>query len=397
MPGQSCAGERGRARGATRRPARPNRSRGAHEEAARRAAACPRGARGAAGCASVHDVQPVVEVLAEVAARATAVAEVAVGRRDHAHVEPASLVGPPTRLDLALLRARAGASTWIAGGQLADLVEEERAAARPARSGPTRRASAPVKAPRSWPKSSLSSSVSGSAPQLSATKRPRAPPARSRGARAPPPPCRCRSRRGRARRRRRRATCRMVSRRRRIAGASPTSGRSALRLGGLAQPAVLADQPPLLGGVRDRGRQPLAVEGLGDEVVGPVLDRRDREVDVGVAGDEQHRELRVDRLHPLEELQPGHPRHADVGDDRALEVCVDRRERRLGAVERLHLEARELQHLRRRPAQVGVVVDEDDGRGHARPRQLEREGGARALVRLEPRARRRTRARGRPR
>ena len=40
------------------------------------------------------------------------------------------------------------------GRQLADLVEEDRAAARPARSGRSRRCSAPVNAPFSWPNSS---------------------------------------------------------------------------------------------------------------------------------------------------------------------------------------------------------------------------------------------------
>ena len=46
-------------------------------------------------------------------------------------------------------------------GHVADLVEEERAAARPARSRPTRCCAAPVNAPRAWPNSSLSSSGSG--------------------------------------------------------------------------------------------------------------------------------------------------------------------------------------------------------------------------------------------
>ena len=53
--------------------------------------------------------------------------------------------------------------------QLADLVQEDRSRRRPARTCPSRRAAAPVNAPRSWPKSSLSSSVSGIAAQLIAT------------------------------------------------------------------------------------------------------------------------------------------------------------------------------------------------------------------------------------
>ena len=52
---------------------------------------------------------------------------------------------------------------------VADLVEEQRPARRPARTCPAARWSAPVNAPRSWPNSSLSSSVSGKAAQLTAT------------------------------------------------------------------------------------------------------------------------------------------------------------------------------------------------------------------------------------
>ena len=57
--------------------------------------------------------------------------------------------------------------------QLADLVEEQRAAGRQLEA-PALRRSAPVKAPRSWPNSSDSTSVSGSAAQLSATNGPSA-------------------------------------------------------------------------------------------------------------------------------------------------------------------------------------------------------------------------------
>ena len=94
--------------------------------------------------------------------------EVAVGRGDDAHVDllvalAADAAGTrcscSTRSSLACDRQR----------QLADLVEEQRAAVARARTGPACRSRAPVKAPRSWPNSSLSSSVSGSAPQLTAT------------------------------------------------------------------------------------------------------------------------------------------------------------------------------------------------------------------------------------
>ena len=61
---------------------------------------------------------------------------------------------------------------------LADLVQEQRAPARPRRSRPSRRRSAPVNAPFSWPNSSLSSRLSGTAAQFTATNGPPAPAAR---------------------------------------------------------------------------------------------------------------------------------------------------------------------------------------------------------------------------
>ena len=62
---------------------------------------------------------------------------------------------------------------------LADLVEEEGAAVGELELADLAASTAPVKAPRSWPNSSLSRSVSGMAPQLMATKARRA--AGSRG------------------------------------------------------------------------------------------------------------------------------------------------------------------------------------------------------------------------
>ena len=59
-----------------------------------------------------------------------------------------------------------------ARGDGLDLVEQQRAA-RGADQRPSRSASAPVKAPFAWPKSSLSSMLSGSAPAFTGTNGPR--------------------------------------------------------------------------------------------------------------------------------------------------------------------------------------------------------------------------------
>ena len=75
---------------------------------------------------------------------------------------------PPTGRTCAFLQhAQQLGLQWQA--DLADLVEEERAAVGLREQTRRHRCTAPVKAPRTWPKSSLSSSVSGSAAQSTAT------------------------------------------------------------------------------------------------------------------------------------------------------------------------------------------------------------------------------------
>ena len=78
---------------------------------------------------------------------------------------------PPTRSNVALLE-RAQDLGLQRQRQVADLVEEDRAAVAPPRTCPSLRPAAPVNAPFSWPNSSVSSSASGIAAQLIATNGP---------------------------------------------------------------------------------------------------------------------------------------------------------------------------------------------------------------------------------
>ena len=113
------------------------------------------------GSVDAHDVEAVVEILRGSVPRGASRLEVAVGRGDDAHVDRDRLRVPPSRWTLALLEHAQELRLQRASGMLADLVEEDRAAVRPARSCPRFASIAPVNAPRSWPNSSLSSSVSG--------------------------------------------------------------------------------------------------------------------------------------------------------------------------------------------------------------------------------------------
>ena len=122
------------------------------------------------GTCSAHDREPEVEVRAEGAA-VDLLAQVAVGGGDDAHVDLRGCVGADAahlaRLEhaqqLRLQRQR----------QLADLVEEQRAAVGLLERAGARR-SAPVNAPFSWPNSSASIRLGGMAPQSTTTSGPAA-------------------------------------------------------------------------------------------------------------------------------------------------------------------------------------------------------------------------------
>ncbi len=112
-------------------------------------------------------VEPVVEVRAERAARRPRPRGRGWSRRSRGR-RPRSPRSPPTGLTLRSWSARRQLHLE-AQRQLADLVEEQRAADRPRGTGPACRATAPVNAPFSCPNSSDSMSSSGIAPQLTAT------------------------------------------------------------------------------------------------------------------------------------------------------------------------------------------------------------------------------------
>ena len=90
-------------------------------------------------------------------------------RRDDAHVDLA-IAGGAERLDLLALE-RAQKTRLQLERQLADLVEEQRAAVR-LHERAVARLRAPVNAPRAWPNSSLSMSDAGTAAQSNTTNGP---------------------------------------------------------------------------------------------------------------------------------------------------------------------------------------------------------------------------------
>ena len=140
--------------------------------------------------------EPVEQVLPETSPAATSAERSRLRRRDHAHVDLArSRVADAA--DLALLED--AQQLGLHGERHARRSRRGTACRRPrARRGPSRSSVAPVNAPRTWPKSSLSSSVSGMARAVDRDERPSRRAGCPRGWRARRAPCRCRSRPGSA-------------------------------------------------------------------------------------------------------------------------------------------------------------------------------------------------------
>ncbi|MNJ69118.1 hypothetical protein D3C77_654280 [compost metagenome] len=79
-----------------------------------------------------------------------------------------------------------------------------------------------------------------------------------------------------------------------------------------------------------------------------------------MAGDQQHRQLRVALVDLRQQLQAIQAGHADVADHNARPVATQARGDALRVVQGQHPEAGQVQGLAKGQAQVGVVVDQQD-------------------------------------
>ena len=318
-----------------------------------------------------HHVEPVVEVLAE-AARRDRVLEVAVRGRDDAHVDAQRPAVPPTRWNSPSCSTRSSFA-WSEPGQLADLVEEQRAAVRRLEAGPAASACAPVKAPLARGRRARPRAGSpGSAAQFTFTKRPRAALRERGGAPRRPPPCRCPTRRAAARspgRARCGAACstsvahRPGSPRRCPSTATPASA------AGLAVAAVRRRQQR----ADQRDQVVLHGERLGQVVDGAALQRLARGVDRGEGGHHHHLAARPDALRAPHQLEPVDPGHHEVREQH-VEGAAQRSARRAASASESTPAAwpSSVERAPQRVAQAGLVVDDQDrargaGPDHGRP------------------------------
>ena len=124
------------------------------------------------------------------------------------------------------------------------------------------------------------------------------------------------------------------------------------------QPPILDQQPAALERARDRRDQMVGRERLGQEVERSVPQGRHRHRHVAMTGDQDHRQVGIERADAGEQLQPVHPRHPDIGNDRPVEIRRQRGQRRLRPGKGAHRQPGQLQRLHRRKAQHLVVLDE---------------------------------------
>jgi hypothetical protein len=128
----------------------------------------------------------------------------------------------------------------------------------------------------------------------------------------------------------------------------------------VAQRDVLALETPELGQRRDPTQDVLVQEGLQHVVVGAVADRLDGALDGPVARDHDDLEAGVDRLGRLEQADPVHPRHADVGDQHIEPVGPELLVRRLAVRDDGDLVASLVEVVPERDGDAALVVGEQD-------------------------------------
>ena len=144
------------------------------------------------------------------------------------------------------------------------------------------------------------------------------------------------------------------------------AGEGALVVDPAVQLAVLQHQPALFQGAAEIAEQRLGAEGLFQEVVGALAHGADRQGDVAVGGEQNNRQVGIQRLQPFQQGQAVHAGHAHVADHHPGEIRGHRRQAVFGAGEQPHLMPRQLQPLAYRFADAGFVVDQIDLSLHGR-------------------------------
>ena len=128
----------------------------------------------------------------------------------------------------------------------------------------------------------------------------------------------------------------------------------------LAELAVFAGQILFLRCFFDSAQELRLFHRLRNEVVGPLFDRLDGDLDRAVAGDHDDFNVLLDGLRALEKFHPVHYRQAQIGDQNIDVLFVQDIERLLPVIGLEHLIFGGPKNFHHRCAVFNVVFDDED-------------------------------------
>ena len=128
----------------------------------------------------------------------------------------------------------------------------------------------------------------------------------------------------------------------------------------LLEYAVLPHELPVGQGPLDQQRQAVHVHGLGQVVVGTFLHGLHSVLDGPMSGEDDHRQTRVLRARPPQQLLSGELRHLQIGDDQVDVPAAKQLRRSLAVRSEGNLVAVELQHLAQALTDVLLVIHDED-------------------------------------
>ena len=127
----------------------------------------------------------------------------------------------------------------------------------------------------------------------------------------------------------------------------------------LMQAAVFQYQLALFQRAAQAAEQGFGAEGLFQKVVGTITHGLHGHGYIAMAGQQDHRQIRVQLLQPGQQGQAAHARHAHIADNHSGKMRRQPVQTVFGVVEKLHVKAAQAQPLFDGIANTGLIIDHD--------------------------------------
>ena len=101
-------------------------------------------------------------------------------------------------------------------------------------------------------------------------------------------------------------------------------------------------------------------EGLGDEIIGALLQRADRHGDIPMTSHQDDGQIRVSRQHCFQQIVPIDARQTDIADDHARQRGRKARQRRLPVAVGFNFEAGDDEGIGKRGIEGAVIFDQEN-------------------------------------